>query len=297
MSRFLHAVVVAVVLALLTAGCAAPIPIEKIPDGWALNVHQPGEWWTQPLIPRSVVVQRCPPRPGWSSEPDLSRVTALPPGIDVNYSFWTDDYHCDIGWSAAPSRVQVAADQRATEAGLRTICSASGLSMDEGWRFLGHNLSGRPGDRSAEVAVAAFIDEYGTIVSCFVGYDLGEEGIGASVELSVGGGPAVAGPAACPVRARNLARSNDGTVEEYQLQGAGVVRNDAGVVLTRAASLRIGMVGDGVTTTHPVIDGVAIVDARVTPKVAIRFDDWDHPPAVEGQVFDARGDLLATCRG
>ncbi len=221
MSRFLHAVVVAVVLALLTAGCAATIPIEKIPDGWALNVHQPGEWWTQPLIPRSVVVQRCPPRPGWSSEPDLSRVTALPPGIDVNYSFWTDDYHCDLG----------------------------------------------------------------------------EEGIGASVELSVGGGPAVAGPAACPVRARNLARSNDGTVEEYQLQGAGVVRNDAGVVLTRAASLRIGMVGDGVTTTHPVIDGVAVVDARVTPKAAIRFDDWDHPPAVEGQVFDARGDLLATCRG
>ena len=47
----------AVAALLCLPGCALPMPEEKVPEGWALNVHQPGEWWTQPLIPRAVVVQ------------------------------------------------------------------------------------------------------------------------------------------------------------------------------------------------------------------------------------------------
>lgn len=37
------------------------IPREPVPE-LELGVHQPGEWWNQPVIPRSVVVQRCPRR-------------------------------------------------------------------------------------------------------------------------------------------------------------------------------------------------------------------------------------------
>jgi hypothetical protein len=89
---------------------------------------------------------------------------------------------------------------------------------------------------------------------------------------------------------------DDGTVAEYELKGAGAVRNEAGSVLTQAATLQIGLAGDSVTSTHPVVDGVAIADARVTPQARVHFADWNHPPVVEGKVLDADGKLLATCR-
>ncbi len=287
----------AVAALLCLPGCALPMPEEKVPEGWALNVHQPGEWWTQPLIPRAVVVQRCPLPRFWASDPDLWKVTALPPGGSIEYSFFTDDYHCSFGWSEAPSTVKVAPGDRATEAGLRRICSASGLPMDAGWRFLGHHLTGRSGEqRPGEVSTAAFIDDHGTVVACFPGQD-GEDGTGASVELSVGTDTAaVPGGAPCPVTPIHLGRGANGTVEDYQLAGAGAVRGDDGRVITGAASLRIGLAGDSVTTTHPVVEGIAIVYAAVTPKAAIHFEDWDHPPTVEGDVLDENGTLLATCR-
>lgn len=293
------AVVLGALAALVLPGCAGAIPIEKVPEGWALDVHQPAEWWKQPLIPRSVVVQRCPPPAGWSSEPDLSRVTSLPPGIDVNYSFWTDDYHCDIGWSEAPSSVTVTAAERRTEAGLRRICSTSGLVMDAGWRFVGHNLSRPTGDLPGTPTTVAFIDEHRTVVSCSVRYSPEEEDpdedVAASVELSIGG-PSAAGIPACPIKPSGLMANDDGTVAEYELKGAGAVRNEAGSVLTQAATLQIGLAGDSVTSTHPVVDGVAIADARVTPQARVHFADWNHPPVVEGKVLDADGKLLATCR-
>ena len=43
-----------VAAALLASGCAPAIPQGRAPDGWELNVHQAGEWWTQPLIPHAV---------------------------------------------------------------------------------------------------------------------------------------------------------------------------------------------------------------------------------------------------
>ncbi len=286
-----------VAAALLASGCAPAIPQEQVPAGWELNVHQAGEWWTQPLIPRAVVLQRCPQQPGWWSEPDLSRVTALPSGIDVNYSFWTDDYHCDIGWTHAPSQVRVAPAERRTEAGLRRICSASGLRLDDGWRYLGHNRMDQGEDRPGEVSTAAFVDQHGTVVGCLVGYDLVDHGIGADVELSVGVAAApTTGSPACPVTARNLARAGDGTVATYELRGAGAVRGDDGRVLRQAATLRIGLAGDTVTTSHPVVDGIAIVHAAVEPKAAIALD-WDRPPAVEGEILDGGGTVLASCRG
>ena len=45
---------------LCLAGCGAPpIPQEKVPEGWTLDVHQPGEWWMRPLIPRSSSLEPC----------------------------------------------------------------------------------------------------------------------------------------------------------------------------------------------------------------------------------------------
>ncbi len=294
-----------VALAMVLSGCGAPIPREAVPVGWALEVHQPGEWWTQPLIPRSVVVQRCPPPLGWASDPDLNNVTALPPGSDVEYSFAFDDYHCPVGWSEPAREVEFSAGEMATEAGLRRVCSSSGLLMGASWRFLGSQATKRVGDlpgtedvglETWEVTTAAFIDDFGTVVSCLV-ENLGEAGAGAWVELSVGADTTVAlGGGACPVQPRNMSRDSDGTLSEYQLRGAGAVRDDGGRVLTEATTLQIGVAGDSVMTSHPVVDGIAIVDAWVVPNATIPFD-WDQPLPVEGQIYDADGDLLTTCGG
>lgn len=294
-----------VALAVILSGCSAPIPREPVPEGWALEVHQPGEWWTQPVIPRSVVVQRCPPRFGWSSNPDLTNVTGVLPGSDVEYSYAFDDYHCEVGWSEPASEVEFSVADMSTEVGLRRACSRSGLPMDASWRFLGSKPSERVGDLPGmeegglemwEVATAAFIDDFGTVVSCLVEH-MGEAGTFQWVELSVGADTAVMpGGAACPVQPRNMTRDDDGTLMDYQLRGAGAVRDEDGRALTEATRLDMGAVGDSVTTSHPVVDGIAIVDAAVVPNADISFD-WDEPIPVEGQIYDADGDLLATCRG
>lgn len=289
------------VAALVLAGCSAPIPQEPVPDGWALDVHQPGEWWTQPLIPRSVVVQRCPVPAGWSSEPNLSRVEAVPPGISVNYSFWADDYHCAIGWSQPVSEPPVDSEL-GTEKGLREFCSSSGLPMDDGWRFLGSRGSELLGDPqpqalAEEGATAAFIDRNGTVVACVA--QIQEGGVvNATMTLSLGGDqPAGAGARACPVAPQLLGRTDEGNVGELRLRGAGPVRGLDGRVLTAAATLRIGLAGDSVTASHPIVEGIAIVDAWITPKAAIALD-WDKPPpAVSGSILSADGTLLATCGG
>lgn len=298
--------VCAVALAMALSGCGAPIPREPVPEGWALEVHQPGEWWTQPLIPRSVVVQRCPPKFGWASDPDLSSLEGLPPGSSVEYSFAVDDYHCSVGWSEPESEVVFSVEEMSTEVGLRRICSSSGLLMDASWRFVGFKANERVGDLPGmdEVDVemwsvtttAAFIDDHGTVVSCLVQH-FGEAGAGAWVELSVGADTEVAaGDAACPVQPRNMSSDTDGTLMDYQLRGAGAVRDDRGRALTEATTLQIGVAGDSVITSHPVVNGIAIVDAWVVPNATIPFD-WDQPIPVEGQIYDADGNLLATCRG
>jgi hypothetical protein len=292
-----------ILVALLLAGCSAPIPREDVPAGWALDVHQPGEWWTQPLIPRSVIVQRCPPRLGWASEPDLTRVTALPPGSDIEYSSLVDDYHCSIGWSEPMSTAEFHVDDMDSETGLRRICSGSGLPVDASWRYLGRNPAERAGDPPSvedgaterEAITAGFIDQYGTVVACLV-ESWGDAGVGAFVELSAGTDLAdTTTTATCPVIPRNMAAAEGGTVSDYQLRGAGAVRDETGRVLTGAKTLRIGLVGDSVTSSHPVVDGIAIVDSWVTPETDIHVD-WDKPPQVEGEVLGADGRVLSTCR-
>jgi hypothetical protein len=297
-------VLCAVMVTLFLPGCSAPIPREDVPTGWALDVHQPGAWWTQPLIPRSVIIQRCPPPRGWASDPDLTRVTGLPPGSDIEYSFLTDDYHCLIGWSEPVSTMEPDIDDLDSEVQLRRICSSTGLPMDASWRFLGHKATERVGDLPSgqedgwtgpEGSTAGFIDEYGTVVACLV-ENWDESGDTAFVELSVGTDVARTDAApVCPVSARNLAAAEDGSLSEYQLRGAGAVRDDEGQVLAAARTLRIGLVADTETSSHPVVDGIAIVDAWVTPEAAIRVD-WDDPPPVEGQVLGEDGSVLATCR-
>lgn len=294
-----------VAFAVALAGCSAPIPRDPVPEDWALEVHQPGEWWTQPLIPRSVVVQRCPPPLGWASDPDLRSATGLPPGSSIEYSSLFDDYHCTIGWAEPASEVEFSIGEMSTETGLRRICTSSGLPMDASWRFLGSHATERVGDlpdagdagvEPWEVTTAAFIDDFGTVAGCLVEH-MGEAGAWAWVELSAGADAAGdVGDAACPVQPRNMGRGEDGTLAEYQLRGAGAVRDDRGKVLTDATTLQIGVVGDDVMTSHPVVDGIAIVDAWVMPNVTIPFD-WDQPLPLKGHIRDADGDLLATCRG
>lgn len=196
--------------------------------------------------------------------------------------------------------MDLAPGERATEPSLRRVCSTSGLEMDPGWRFLGHNKTGAPDATIDQVAVAAFTDAHDTVVACILGYnledpDIEDRTINATVELSVGADAVASAGGVCPVRPSNLAAGDKQTVGAYELKGAGVVRDRDGRILTGAASLRIGLAGDSVTTSHPVVGGVAIVGASVTPKAAIHFDDWKHPPAVQGQILDADGNLLATC--
>lgn len=299
------ALLCSIVVGLLVAGCAAPIPREEVPAGWALDVHQPGEWWTKPLIPRSVIVERCPPKPGWSSDPDLTRVTALPPGSDVNYSFWTDDYHCDVGWSEPTSAAPSTIDDLESETELRRTCSTTGLPMDASWRFLGHNATERVGEPLGEPedgwtepkgTTAGFIDRYGTVFACVLEI-WNDSDASASVELSVSADlPSTSGTPVCPVTPSNISMGDDDdSLGEYTLEGAGAVRGNDGRVLTEAATLRVGLAQDSVTTSHPVVDGIAIVNAQVTPEARIDYD-WDEPPPpVTGQVLDSHGKVLATC--
>lgn len=293
----------AMAVPLLLSSCSAPIPREEVPAGWKLNVHQPGEWWTQSLIPRSVVVQRCPPPDGWSSEPDLTRETALPPGSSVNYMHWVDDYHCSIGWSEPAIQLEYGAlGDVESENDLSRFCSTSGLPMDDSWRFLGSRTLERVGDPKhwqdedetrdpPRSATAAFIDQYETVVAC----QATTESDSGWVELSVGTDlPGTVTVPKCPVSADNMTTTDDDTVESYQLSGAGAVRDQDGRVLTEAKTLRIGLAGDSVTSSHPIVDGIAIVAAEVLTKTAYEFD-WDKPPPVAGQVLDADGKVLAAC--
>lgn len=277
-----------------SAGCTSSIPREPVPSGWALDVHQPGEWWTQPLIPRSVIVQRCAPPPGWASDPNLNLVTGLPPGSSVEYSALGDDYHCQIGWSEPTSEIAFTVDEMSSEQGLRRICSSSGLPMDASWRYVGSTVVERGGDPELveHTASAAFADG-NSVVSCLIQH-MGEAGGGASVELSVGADTVAAAGGRCPVAARDLARDDDGTALEYQLRGAGAVRDGGGRILVAAKTLELRLAGDSVTTTHPVVHGIAIVNARVQPKAPIQFE-WDHLPPVEGRILDADGAVLGTC--
>ena len=73
-------------------------PPGVLPPGWTLDVHQTGAWWEKPLIPRALIVERCEIKPTWGTDPDLSKLVALPAGSDVNLLYFMDDHHCDVGW-------------------------------------------------------------------------------------------------------------------------------------------------------------------------------------------------------
>ena len=134
--RRLLSAALAACAALALASCNG-IPRETPPAGWTLDVHQPGAWWEKPLIPRALIVERCEIKPTWGTDPDLSKLDALPPGSDVNLLYFMDDHHCDVGWQNAVSREPIPWADPQNEAWYRRACSMSGLDLsDRGWRFL-----------------------------------------------------------------------------------------------------------------------------------------------------------------
>jgi hypothetical protein len=190
-----------------------------------------------------------------------------------------------------------------TEDGLRRFCGASGLPIDSGWRYLGLAEQQVIGDSrgpasdwpAGTVLTAAFIDRNQTVAACLVDHLEDSDGDAGRIEPILAG-PAPAGVQQCPVKPRDLAQSATETVDEYQLRGAGSVRDEQGRVLTDAATVQFALVGDSVTTTHPVRAGIVVVDVAVTPAAAVHFG-WDALPQIEGRVYGADGALLATCHG
>jgi hypothetical protein len=83
------------------------------------------------------IVERCEIKPGWGSDPDLSKLDALPPGSEVNLFHFTDDYHCNVGWQNPVASEHIAWSDPQNETWYRRVCSLSGLDLsDRGWRFL-----------------------------------------------------------------------------------------------------------------------------------------------------------------
>ena len=134
--RRLLSATLAACAALALAGCNG-IPRETPPPGWTLDVHQPGAWWEKPLIPRALIVERCEIKPTWGTDPDLSKLDALPPGSDLNLrTSWTTTTATWAGRSAV-SREPIAWSGPQNETWYRRVCSLSGLDLsDRGWRFL-----------------------------------------------------------------------------------------------------------------------------------------------------------------
>ena len=111
------------------------------------------------------------------------------------------------------------------------------------------------------------------------------------------------GQVTIPKHIRTAAGVAPGSEVRFSLEGsrivvtpvAGAVRDDHGRVLADATTLRIGLATDRGTTSHPVVDGIAIVDAWVAPEATIHAD-WDQPPPVEGQILGKDGRVLSICR-
>ena len=177
--RRLLSATLAACAALALAGCNG-IPRETPPPGWTLDVHQPGAWWEKPLIPRAIIVERCTIKPTWGTVPDLSKLDALPPGSDVNLTYFMDDHHCNVGWQNAVSHEQIEWRDPQDEAWYRRACSLSGLDLsDRGWRFLSR-YDTQVGEYAAmtdfRFTNAAFVDEFDAVVTCGIWGDPGAHG-------------------------------------------------------------------------------------------------------------------------
>ena len=300
--RRLLSATLAACAALALTGCNG-IPRETPPAGWTLDVHQPGAWWEKPLIPRALIVERCAIKPTWGTVPDLSRLDALPPGSDVNLTYFMDDHHCDVGWQNAVSREPIPWADPQDEAWYRRVCSLSGLDLsDRGWRFLSR-YDTQVGEQVAEMPEfrytnAAFVDEFDAVVTCGIIGEPGPDGgmmAGAAVKLQ-SAAPDAQPAGVCPVHAEPWLFTNGpgSSARSVRVNGAGAVRDKAGAKMGDAEALRLHLPGDSVTVTIPVIEGIALADVDLTPTHPTPTDSAGQI-ALAGEVLDASGRTVATC--
>jgi hypothetical protein len=298
--RLVSAILVACA-AIALASCNG-IPRETVPPGWTLDVHQPGAWWEKPLIPRALIVERCEIKPTWGTVPDLSKVDALPPGSDVNLTYFMDDHHCDVGWQNAVSRELIPWADPQDEAWYRRVCSMSGLDLsDRGWRFLSRydtQVGEHAADPNFRYTNAAFVDEFEAVVTCGI---IGEPGLdagmmaGAAIKLQ-SAAPDAQPTGACPVRAEPWTFTNGqgSSARSVWVNGAGAVRDKGGARISDAAELRLHVPGDSVTVTVPVVEGIALAVVDFTPTHPVPTDAAGKI-ALAGEVMDASGRTVATC--
>ena len=303
--RRLLSATLAACAALALAGCNG-IPRETPPPGWTLDVHQPGPWWEKPLIPRALIVERCAIKPTWGTVPDLSKLDALPPGSDVNLTYFMDDHHCDVGWQNAVSREPIPWADPQDEAWYRRVCSMSGLDLsDRGWRFLSRydTKVGEHGEMPGEMPEfrytnAAFVDEFEAVVTCGITGEPGPDGgmmAGAGVKLQ-SAVPDAQPAGVCPVHAEPWLFTNGpgSSARSVTVNGAGAVRDKAGAKISNAEALRLHVPGDSVTVTVPVVKGIALADIDLTPTHAVPIEPTGKI-ALAGEVLDASGRTVATC--
>ena len=299
--RRLLSATLAACAALALAGCNG-IPRETPPTGWTRDVHQPGAWWEKPLIPRALIVERCEIKPTWGTDPDLSKLDALPPGSDVNLTYFMDDHHCDVGWQNAVSREPIPWADPQDEAWYRRVCSMSGLDLsDRGWRFLSRydtQVSEHAEMPEFRYTNAAFVDEFEAVVTCGIIGEPGPDGgmmAGAAIKLQ-SAAPDAQPAAVCPVHAEPWLFTNGpgSSARSVRVNGAGAVRDKAGARMGDAEALRLHLPGDFVTVTIPVIEGIALADVDLTPTNPTPTDSAGKI-ALAGEVLDASGRTVATC--
>jgi hypothetical protein len=299
--RRLLSATLAACAALALAGCNG-IPRETPPVGWTLDVHQPGAWWEKPLIPRALIVERCEIKPTWGTDPDLSRLDALPPGSDLNLLYFMDDHHCNVGWQKPVSREHIAWSGPQNETWYRRVCWLSGLDLsDRGWRFLSRydsRVGGNMEMTNYSLANAAFVDEFDAVVTCEIGGDRGpndEWGSRGGVQLQ-SAAPGAQPAGVCPVHAEPLLFTNGpgSSARKVTVNGAGAVRDKAGAKMGDAEALRLHVPGDSVTVTVPVVEGIALADFEITPTHVVPIDPAGEI-ALAGEVLDASGRTVATC--
>jgi hypothetical protein len=299
--RRLACAVLAACAALAFAGCNG-IPRETPPAGWTLDAHQPGAWWEKPLIPRALIVERCAIKPTWRTDPDLSKLDALPPGSEVNLLYFMDDHHCNVGWQNAVSQEHIGWSEPQNETWYRRVCSLSGLDLsDRGWRFLSRydsQVGGNVEITNYSLANAAFVDEFDAVVTCEIGGDPGPKdqmSAYGTVRLQ-SAAPGAQPIGVCPVHAEpSIFTNGPGSSARYvTVNGAGAVRDKAGARMGNAEALRLHVPGDSVTVTVPVVEGIAFANFDLKPTHAVPIDPTGKI-ALAGDVLDASGRTMATC--
>jgi hypothetical protein len=227
---------------------------------------------------------------------------ALPPGSDVNLTYFMDDHHCNVGWQNAVSGEHIAWADPQNEAWYRRVCSLSGLDLsDRGWRFLSRYDPQR-GDYTGltvfSVTNTAFMDRFDAVVTCGIQGEPGPDG-----KMSARGGvqlqsaaPGAQPAGVWPAHAEPWVFTNGpgSSARSVRVNGAWAVQDMAGGEAGDAEAFRLHVSGDSVTVTVPVVEGIALADSDLKPTHAVPIDPTGKI-ALAGDVLDACGRTVATC--